>query len=245
MSRRGRLSDGAAGLNMKKKADEGTRQSYSQKALVYLREQIINGNLPPQEKLVENDIASALGISRGPVRDALKQLAIEGLVDYQPNKGCTVALLSPKDAYEVFFLRGNLEKLALQKGGCHINDQGIFIMETALEEMQALAGTGNTLKEVNADERFHRQIILSGQIDRLIQMWELLSPLNGAMFLTVQATNRKIPGHIRDLASPHRRMLESIRRGDLAAACQALDDHYVRTGENIYRVSLMGDLGDI
>ena len=184
MSRRGRLSDGAAGLNMKKKADEGTRQSYSQKALVYLREQIINGNLPPQEKLVENDIASALGISRGPVRDALKQLAIEGLVDYQPNKGCTVALLSPKDAYEVFFLRGNLEKLALQKGGCHINDQGIFIMETALEEMQALAGTGNTLKEVNADERFHRQIILSSQIDRLIQMWELLSPLNGAMFLT-------------------------------------------------------------
>ena len=156
-----------------------------------------------------------------------------------------MALLSPKDAYEVFFLRGNLEKLALQKGGCHINDQGIFIMETALEEMQALAGTGNTLKEVNADERFHRQIILSSQIDRLIQMWELLSPLNGAMFLTVQATNRKIPGHIRDLASPHRRMLESIRRGDLAAACQALDDHYVRTGENIYRMSLIGDLGGI
>lgn len=118
-------------------------------------------------------------------------------------------------------------------------------METALEEMQALAGTGNTLKEVNADERFHRQIILSSQIDRLIQMWELLSPLNGAMFLTVQATNRKIPGHIRDLASPHRRMLESIRQGDLAAACQALDDHYVRTGENIYRMSLMGDLSGI
>ena len=80
--------------NKEKKSGWG----YSQKALVYLREQIINGSLPPQEKLVEADIATALGISRGPVRDALKQLAIEGLVDYQPNRGCTVALLSPKDA---------------------------------------------------------------------------------------------------------------------------------------------------
>lgn len=213
--------------------------------MIYLREQIINGNLPPQEKLVEADIASTLGISRGPVRDALKHLAVEGLVDYQPNKGCTVALLSPKDAYEVFFLRGNLEKLALQKSGCHVNDQGIFLMETALEEMRSLAGTGNTLREVNADERFHRQIVLSSQIGRLVQMWELLSPLNGAMFLTVQNTRRKISSSVRDLPSPHEKILAAIRQGDLAAACQSLDDHYIRTGERIYRTSLLEELESI
>ena len=82
-------------------------------------------------------------VGGGQIPDVARDLPVGGLDgqehDYQPNKGCTVALLSPKDAYEVFFLRGNLEKLALQKGGCHINDQGIFIMETALEEMQALA----------------------------------------------------------------------------------------------------------
>ena len=127
---------------MTKKSDEN-RQTCSQKALVYLREQIINGNLLPQEKLVESELAGILGISRGPVRDALKQLAIEGLVDYQPNRGCTVALLSPRDAYEVFFLRGSLEKLALQRSGCHIGSHGIFLMEAALEEIRALAGTGN------------------------------------------------------------------------------------------------------
>lgn len=224
---------------------ENTRQRYSQKVLLYLRQQIINGNLPPKEKLVESDIANTLGVSRGPVRDALTQLAIEGLVDYQPNKGCTVALLSPKDAYEVFFLRGNLEKLALQKGGCHINDQGIFIMETALEEMRALAGTGNTLMEVNADERFHRQIVLSSQIDRLVQMWELLSPLNGAMFLTVENTLKKNRKDIRNLATPHERILDAIRHGDMEAACQALDNHYIRTGERIYRTSLLEELESI
>lgn len=227
--------------NKEKKSGWG----YSQKALVYLREQIINGSLPPQEKLVEADIATALGISRGPVRDALKQLAIEGLVDYQPNKGCTVALLSPKDAYEVFFLRGNLEKLAIQKSGCHVSDQGVFLMETALEEMRALAGSGNTLQEVGADERFHRQIVLSSQIHRLVQMWELLSPLNGAMFLTAKNNSQKLSGSVRDLPSPHERILDAIRQGDSAAACQALDDHYIRTGESIYRTSLLEELKNI
>ena len=149
-----------------KKDSAVTRNSYSEKALLYLREQIINGNLHPQEKLIESDIAQALGISRGPVRDALKQLAVEGLVDYQPNKGCTVALISPRDAYEVFFLRGNLEKLALEKSGCHIGDYGIFVMETALDEMRAVSGTENTMAEVNADEKFHRQIVLASQMDR-------------------------------------------------------------------------------
>lgn len=223
---------------MKKKNKE-TRETYSQRALVYLREQIINGNLAPQEKLVESELASSLGISRGPVRDALKQLAVEGLVDYQPNRGCTVALLSPKDAYEVFFLRGSLEKLALQRSACHIDSHGIFVMEAALEEMRSLAGTGNTLKEVNADVRFHREIVRSAQISRLVQMWELLSPLNGAMFLTVQDTNQKVPGYVRNLVLPHERILECIRRGDLAASCQALDSHYIGTGERIYRLSLL------
>lgn len=75
----------------------------SEIVLESLREQIINGTLQPQEKLVEAEIAQKFGLSRGPVREALRQLAVEGLVDYCPNKGCTVALLSPHDAYEVFF----------------------------------------------------------------------------------------------------------------------------------------------
>ena len=65
----------------------------SEMILTSLREQIINGSLAPQEKLVEADLAQQFGTSRGPVRDALKQLAMEGMVDYQPNKGCSVALL--------------------------------------------------------------------------------------------------------------------------------------------------------
>ena len=82
--------------------ENNLKKNYSDIALQYLREQIIDGNMQPGEKVIESNISEKLNLSRGPVRDALKQLAVEGLVDYHPNKGCTVALLSPRDAYEVF-----------------------------------------------------------------------------------------------------------------------------------------------
>ena len=123
------------------------------------------------------------------MREALRQLAVEGLVDYCPNKGCTVALLSPQDAYEVFFLRGSLEKLAIQKSNCLLSDYSLMIMEASIEEFRKAILEGNTMKAVRADETFHLQIIRSAQLNRLTKMWELLSPLNGAMFLSVQNAN--------------------------------------------------------
>ena len=97
------------------------------------------------------------------MREALRQLAVEGLVDYCPNKGCTVALLSPQDAYEVFFLRGSLEKLAIQKSNCLLSDYSLMIMEASIEEFRKAILEGNTMKAVRADETFHLQIIRSAQ----------------------------------------------------------------------------------
>ena len=217
------------------------KQNFSEIALTYLREQIIDGNLQPGEKLVENSISEKLNLSRGPVRDALKQLAVEGLVDYQPNKGCTVALLSPKDAYEVFFLRGSLEKLALEKSGCHIDDYGLLAMEAALDEIKELAGADNILEEVKADEKFHAEIVRSCQISRLYKMWELLSPLNGAMFLLLKnigdCREKEHPMASRGsrLVSSHERIFEAVKSENLMDAFKALDEHYLKNGEMIYR----------
>ena len=235
----------------------------SEIVLESLREQIINGILQPQEKLVEAEIARKFGLSRGPVREALRQLAVEGLVDYCPNKGCTVALLSPQDAYEVFFLRGSLEKLAIQKSNCLLSDYSLMIMETSVEEFRKAILEGNTMKAVRADETFHLQIIRSAQLNRLTKMWELLSPLNGAMFLSVQNANRfgLLSGDAETLQNvkclepntpdpntsynggtavwTHQCLLDAIRINDLQAACALLDQHYEETGRRVYRLSLM------
>ena len=221
-----------------------SKKNYSDIALQYLREQIIDGNMQPGEKLIESNISEKLNLSRGPVRDALKQLAVEGLVDYHPNKGCTVALLSPRDAYEVFFLRGSLEKLALEKSGGHVDAYGILTMEAAMEEIKSLAGEDNILAEVKADEKFHAQIVLSCQITRLYKMWELLSPLNGAMFLTLKNLRSRSDldgsGMSRGdrLVNSHERILNAVKSGSLEESCKALDAHYLKNGEIIYRSSL-------
>ena len=87
----------------------------SEIVLESLREQIINGTLQPQEKLIEAEIAQKFGLSRGPVREALRQLAVEGLVDYCPNKGCTVALLSHKMPMKSFFYAAALKSWRFRK----------------------------------------------------------------------------------------------------------------------------------
>ena len=245
----------------KQRKDSNT--TTSEIVLESLREQIINGTLQPQEKLVETEIAQKFGLSRGPVREALRQLAVEGLVDYCPNKGCTVALLSPQDAYEVFFLRGSLEKLAIQKSNCRLSDYSLLIMEASIEEFKNSMLAGNTMQAVHADEAFHQQIIRSAQLNRLTKMWELLSPLNGAMFLSVQNANRfeqlsrasetlqnakhPEPSNMNPSTSydgnaaiwTHQCLLDAIRINDLQATCDLLDQHYEETGRRVYRLSLM------
>ena len=105
--------------------DKEKKRSLSEVAADYVREQILQGKLAQREKLVENDIAVTLGMSRGPVRDALKQLMYEGFLDYETNKGYSVTMLSPKDAYEIFFLRGpSPERQHFSYGGCGAGHEG-------------------------------------------------------------------------------------------------------------------------
>ena len=134
--------------------DKGKKRNLSEVAADYVREQILQGKLAQREKLVENDIAVTLGMSRGPVRDALKQLMYEGFLDYETNKGYSVTMLSPKDAYEIFFLRGNLENLALERCGGRLLSDSIFLMEDAVLAMKEAVAEDDMGKIIQYDEIF-------------------------------------------------------------------------------------------
>ena len=122
-----------------------------------------------------------------------------------------------------------------------------MIMEASIEEFRKAILEGNTMKAVRADETFHLQIIHSAQLNRLTKMWELLSPLNGAMFLSVQNANRLEPNTPDQNTSyngsvavwTHQCLLEAIRINDLQTTCDLLDQHYEETGRRVYRLSLM------
>ncbi len=227
-----------------------SRVTLSKKVEVYLRNKILNGELSPNDKIVEQDIAGEMGVSRGPVREALKTLTFEGLVDYQTNKGCSVTTLSSRDAYEIFYMRGSLEKIALERCGGKCSDEALLKMEIALEQMKKACEDDSLTGIIAADEMFHRQIVELGQMSRLTKMWQMLSPLNGAMFLTVKNA-RKLGAKIFDAPSDnkyavshknnyeaHRAIMDVLKKGDLKESCLCLDAHYIVMGEKIYRVNL-------
>ncbi len=85
-----------------------------QHAVSQIREAIVGGQLQPGQRLVETDLAEQLGLSRGPVRDALRQLGQEGLVTIRPNRGAVVNPVSAEDVLEVYALRASLGTLALR-----------------------------------------------------------------------------------------------------------------------------------
>ncbi|PIE53895.1 MAG: GntR family transcriptional regulator [Dethiosulfovibrio peptidovorans] len=228
----------------------GSKITLSKKVEVYLRNKILNGELQPNDKIVELEVAKEMDVSRGPVRDALKTLMFEGLVDYKTNKGCSVRTLSPKDAYEIFFIRGSLEKIALERCGGHFSGEAIFKMDIALERMKKACEENSLTAIIAADEMFHYQIVNMGGISLLTKMWQMLSPLNGAMFLTVKRAqklgadvfqapcdNKYAVSHKNNYEA-HKAIFNVLKEGGLENSCLCLDAHYAIMGEKIYRVNL-------
>ena len=212
-----------------------------------LRERIFSGELEAGMHLVELDIAKEFQVSRGPVRKALQELEYEGLVLSEANKGCTIARLSGEDAYEIFYLRGMLEKAALEKCGGRLKDASLIAMHSLIESMEAEENGEDRLEVlIGLDERFHEFIIRSGQMNRLYQLWKYLSPLNGAMFLKVlqyykeqEEKAEADPGlpirKRRKVSVLHKDMLEILEKGDLASSLKMLKEHYTNTGEMLFR----------
>ncbi|WP_034590454.1 GntR family transcriptional regulator [Enterocloster asparagiformis] len=234
--------------------------SLSEVAAEYVREQILKGVLHQKEKIVENDIAVELGMSRGPVREALKQLKYEGFLDYETNKGYSVSMLSPKDAYEIFYLRGNLENLALNRCGGRLLSDGIFLMEDAVLAMKDAVAADDLPQVIKYDEIFHKQIMISGQMERLTNLWESLSPLNGAMFYTIEQINayvaeKQLPFDHNDAAArdgrrgnnylEHKWLLNILKQSNLERSVDAINTHYIGNGERIYRIGMKMENQDL
>ena len=90
-----------------------------------IRSKILTGELQPGTKLAEQRLAEEFGSSRAPIREALRQLEQEGMVEYSRNVGCSVRRVKPEDAYEIYLLRANLEMTALRYFDCKFPEEDL------------------------------------------------------------------------------------------------------------------------
>lgn len=204
-------------------------------AAEYIRNKIIKGEFLPGSHIVESSIATALNMSRGPIRDALKILEKEGMVCYEVNKGCTVVFLSPKEVWESFFMRGHLEKIALEVSGGSISYPYLMAMEAALQKMEAAQKNADAEQVVYWDNVFHEQIISNSDMERLQILWKSLSPLNMAMFFSGKRTSTF---DFSNQWEKHVQLYKIIAKGNLLDSSNAIMEHYLTPGKKIYQASL-------
>ena len=120
-----------------------------------LREAILRGYFKPGQKLDQNEIADLLKVSRSPVREALRTLAGEELIQMYPHRGAVVTELSVDELEEIYFLRGNLEGLAARLAASKIDEERIARLKTLLDQLNQLADLDRWI-DINAE--FHHTI---------------------------------------------------------------------------------------
>ena len=161
------------------------RSTLMAQALAHVREAIINGELKPGDRLIETQLAEQMQISRFPLREALRYLEKEGLVENIPFKGTYVSRFAEQDMEEVFSLRGAIEGLALQILVNRIDDEKLRTLEGVIRDMETSAQNGDAAKVVAHDLRFHRTICEMSGHRKLLLFWEMLEH-HIYMFLTIE-----------------------------------------------------------
>jgi DNA-binding GntR family transcriptional regulator len=201
------------------------RTSLADAAAERLRDEILTGVLSPGERLNEVRLAKALGVSRTPLREALIGLQSEGFAEREPGRGFRVRRLTSNEVAEIYPIRAALEVLALQSAGPPPESALAELRSTNWEVAQVSQPSGR----VEHDEAFHRALLAHCPNGRLL---DLVAELTARCRLYEYRilTAGVLP---RDSAQQHTEILEALKAGDVAAACQRLHDHLVGGLEQI------------
>lgn len=198
-----------------------------------LREAILKGALAPGERLVEEQLAAQLDVSRAPVREALRMLEYDGLVTALGRRGRFVSVLSARDAWEVYTLREHLEAMAfgLVAGKCPPDVLGAA--GDIVKEMQTASQAGDRRALSLLDVRFHRLICQMTNHERLIRTWESMSNQIALLSRQVLGTQYDDLG---DVANRHQLLIDVLCAGDAEAATAAIRAHIRSVAENVIRL---------
>ncbi|MCP3798411.1 GntR family transcriptional regulator [Allokutzneria sp. A3M-2-11 16] len=195
------------------------QSSLGELLLDQLRALIVRGELAAGTHLVEGWIAERFEVSRGPVRDALRQLEIEGLVETR-RRGVYVRGLSDTDLVELYSLRGALESLAIRETIARGDDADWTPLDEAVARMRSAAESASAAEFAAADLDFHSGFYVIGGNRWLTATWELHRPLFAAV-LDITNTDRDL----RPIAEDHAELAAVVRSGDVAAALSTLTTH--------------------
>ena len=146
-------------------------QSIEDSILRSVRNAIINGRIGLGEHLNETDMARQMGVSRIPIREALKKLEQEGLVLRYANRGCFVVDFAEEDVREVFSLRASLESMAIEWATPHLTEDDFILLRKLVRAQEQAIYEGDYDELARLDIRFHEYLMIRAGHTRLLKSW--------------------------------------------------------------------------
>ncbi len=207
------------------------RHSLGSQVFCRIREGILSGKYPPGTAIREGKISRELGVSRTPVREAIRQLELEGLVSVYPNKGAVVTGVNEKDIQDIFAIRSQLEGMAAEWAAARLTQTQFRELQDIVELMEFYTSKHSLDKLVDLDSRFHEIIYeASGS-----------SPLHHVLasfhyfVQKARMVSLSTPGRAELVVNEHRAILDALQREDGESAKQSITLHVQNAAANVQR----------
>lgn len=201
----------------------------SEEAYDVLRSAILSGKLAPGARIVEADIARQMAISRSPVREAVRKLEREGLVEYRPRRGTVVLGLSRDDVADAYQLRAHLEAYGAGLAAVRATEEQLAALGALIDRMRAFAARGDLVQLVVADVEFHRMLCELSGSPRLVQAWQGLNPERWTLLSGLRATELSLE----QIAERHWPIVAALRARNAEKAQAVIRSHILELAERV------------
>ncbi|HBQ64362.1 MAG TPA: GntR family transcriptional regulator [Clostridiales bacterium] len=189
-----------------------------------IRENILNGRYKPGESLIELRLSEEIGVSRTPIREAIRQLELEGLVHVVPNKGAIVSGVSDKDVDDIYTIRMLVEGLAAQWAAQNITDRELEELEEILELEDFYTRKKDSSHILQIDSRFHQVIFAASKSKSLMHVLGTFHQY----VRNARNTSLSYPDRAAEALKEHTAIYEAIRIRDSEKAGELMTDHIMK-----------------
>jgi len=204
--------------------DPIARTSLHLEVTTRLRNLIVEGKIKPGERVLELEISRDLGVSRTPIREALKVLASEGLVDLLPLRGAVVKTFSPKDVADMLEVMALLESFASQKA-CKAEQKKIDRVLSMHEKMKLLYDKGKRSEYFELNQKIHDALIDMAQNESLAMVHKTLSK----RMRSLRYSGNSTPGNWRGALDDHEQIASALEQKDAKKLQKAIQLHFENT----------------
>lgn len=186
-----------------------------------LREAILTGKVLPGERLMEKHLADQIGVSRTPIRESLRRLELEGLVEITPRKGATVSAISEKDIHDVLEIRAALESLGAKQACLNMTDENFEKIKKAADEFEKTYMEPDYKLVAEKDVAFHDEIFKASGNEKLIH---IINNLRDQIYrFRVEYLRSK--KYRKSIAEEHQELLKALEEKDAELASEIANKH--------------------